>query len=186
MAIELIGKIKPKNNGAFPLVDAEDVEMPDGTRLSKFKGGVTSVNGQTGDVKITVTDGKDGEDGTDGFSPSISVTAITGGHRVSITDAKGTTTFDVMDGEDGEGASITVDDEISETSENPVQNKVIFTTLRDLYVQVGKQLLPAVTAEDNGKVLQVANGVWKSVSVADSAVKTYIDEYISSALGGEY
>ena len=45
-------------------------------------------------------------------------------------------------------------------------------------------LLPAAT--DNGHILQVANGVWKSVSVADSAVKTYIDEYISSALGGEY
>lgn len=33
MAISLIGKIKPKNNGDFPLVDAVDVEMPDGTRL---------------------------------------------------------------------------------------------------------------------------------------------------------
>lgn len=39
MAIELISKIKPKNNGTFPLVDAADVEMPDGTRLSEFNGG---------------------------------------------------------------------------------------------------------------------------------------------------
>lgn len=35
MAIELIGKIKPKNNGSFAMVDAADVEMPDGTRLSE-------------------------------------------------------------------------------------------------------------------------------------------------------
>lgn len=39
MAIDLIDKIKPKNNGSFPLVDAVDVEMPDGTRLSEWKGG---------------------------------------------------------------------------------------------------------------------------------------------------
>ena len=33
MAITLIDKIKPKNNGTFPLVDAADVLMPDGKRL---------------------------------------------------------------------------------------------------------------------------------------------------------
>ena len=33
MSIELIDKIKPKNNGNFPLVDACDVEMRDGRRL---------------------------------------------------------------------------------------------------------------------------------------------------------
>lgn len=38
MPITLIDKIKPKNNGGFPLVDAEDVLMPDGvTRLSEYK-----------------------------------------------------------------------------------------------------------------------------------------------------
>lgn len=39
MAIDLIDKIKPKNNGSFALVDAVDVEMPDGTRLSEWEGG---------------------------------------------------------------------------------------------------------------------------------------------------
>ena len=33
MAIELIAKIKPKNNGSFPMADAVDVEMPDGLRV---------------------------------------------------------------------------------------------------------------------------------------------------------
>lgn len=38
MPITLIDKIKPKNGGSFPLVDAEDVLMPDGvTRLSEYK-----------------------------------------------------------------------------------------------------------------------------------------------------
>ena len=42
--------------------------------------------------------GADGADGADGVSPTVTVTGITGGHRVTITDATGTETFDVMDG----------------------------------------------------------------------------------------
>lgn len=36
MAIELISKIKPKNGASYPMVDAADVAMPDGTRLNEF------------------------------------------------------------------------------------------------------------------------------------------------------
>ena len=39
--------------------------------------------------------------GEDGVSPTVEVQEITGGHRVIITDADGSKTFDVMDGEDG-------------------------------------------------------------------------------------
>lgn len=42
-----------------------------------------------------------GDTGDDGFSPVVTVTTITGGHEVSIEDANGTQTFDVMDGQDG-------------------------------------------------------------------------------------
>ena len=45
--------------------------------------------------------GQMGQDGEDGYSPTVSVTTITGGHRVTITDASGAHSFDVMDGEDG-------------------------------------------------------------------------------------
>ena len=60
---ELISGITPKNNGAFPLVHAKDVEMPDGTRLSELTipdGGnsVKTVNGiapdQNGNVALTL------------------------------------------------------------------------------------------------------------------------------------
>ena len=40
----------------------------------------------------------------DGVSPTVVVTPISGGHRVSITDENGTKTFDVMNGKNGEGA----------------------------------------------------------------------------------
>lgn len=39
-----------------------------------------------------------GKPGEDGVSPTVSVTEIEGGHRVTITDANGTQVFDVMDG----------------------------------------------------------------------------------------
>lgn len=38
MSIELIDKIKPKNNGSFPLVEAHDIQMPDGSRLDTWEG----------------------------------------------------------------------------------------------------------------------------------------------------
>lgn len=49
------------------------------------------------------TPGTPGTDGEDGFSLTVAVTDITGGHRVTITDATGPHTFDVMDGQDGTG-----------------------------------------------------------------------------------
>ena len=87
MSVELIDKIKPKNNGGFALVDAADVEMPDGKRLSEF---------------------------------------------------------------------------------NPGSG------------------LPEVSEADEGKIFSVVDGKLVLVPVADSAVKTYVDDYISSALEGDY
>lgn len=73
----------------------------DGTHTATVYDGQQGETGATGAQGPAGKDGKDGENGTDGISPTISVTDITGGHRVSITGAGGTQTFDVMDGEDG-------------------------------------------------------------------------------------
>lgn len=48
--------------------------------------------------------GATGAAGAKGFSPTVAVATITGGHRVTITDATGANAFDVMDGTDGFGA----------------------------------------------------------------------------------
>lgn len=58
--------------------------------------GADGQNGQDGQ------NGRDGQDGQDGVSPTVSVTEITGGHSVSVTDKNGTQTFSVMDGAQGE------------------------------------------------------------------------------------
>lgn len=61
---------------------------------------ITLSDGKTFD--LFVYNGKDGN-GKNGISPTISVEEITGGHRLTITDAAGTQTVDVLDGEDLQG-----------------------------------------------------------------------------------
>ena len=48
-------------------------------------------------------DGAPGQDGTDGVSPEVTITSITGGHTITITDADHPSgqSFNVMDGTDG-------------------------------------------------------------------------------------
>lgn len=76
-------------------VKPEDVEEAVRAALQEAK--------ESGDFK-----GEPGNDGEDGFSPVVTVTAISGGHRVSITDENGTKTFNVMNGSDGVSPTIAV------------------------------------------------------------------------------
>ena len=65
-----------------------------------------------GDPGHTPQKGVDYADGQDGVSPTVSVTDISRGHRVTITDGTGDHTFDVFDGVvdvSGSGVAITVD-----------------------------------------------------------------------------
>ena len=80
----ILGITKTKTQG---LVDTYTIAYTNGS-TSTF----TVTNGKDG------KDGTDGTDGTDGVSPTISVSNITGGHRITITDKNGTKTVDVMDG----------------------------------------------------------------------------------------
>lgn len=59
--------------------------------------------GAKGDPGSKGDPGAKGDPGNNGVSPEVTITTITGGHRVTITDADHPTgqSFDVMDGEDG-------------------------------------------------------------------------------------
>jgi len=46
--------------------------------------------------------------------------------------------------------------------------------------------IPEIAEGDNGKIMQVKNGVWTAVNIEESSVKTFVDEYINSALEGDY
>jgi hypothetical protein len=62
-------------------------------------------NGVNGRDGVDGTNGTNGTNGQDGYSPTVVVTDITGGHQVTITDVNGPHTFDVMDGTGGGGSS---------------------------------------------------------------------------------
>ena len=60
-------------------------------------------------------DGQPGEPGQPGYSPTIIVTETDNGHKVTVTDESGSTSFDVTDGKNGEpgkdgkdGTSVTI------------------------------------------------------------------------------
>lgn len=72
-----------------------------------IKGSINSLNTYHTDAymvavkngyKGTEAEWLDSLNGKDGFSPTITVTDITGGHRVTITDANGSKSIDIMNG----------------------------------------------------------------------------------------
>jgi YD repeat-containing protein len=91
MPIEIIDKIKPKNNGSFPLVDAADVQMPNGERLTetlaeKPKPSTIDLSRLDPDAenKGVIT-----ETLTDGTTKETKLTYDEGGNITEIEDADG-------------------------------------------------------------------------------------------------
>lgn len=97
-------------------------------------------------------------DGADGISPNVNVQQIDGGHMVSITDREGTKQFSIMDGAPGDSSTGIIDSELSSTSENPLQNKVIKmlldqkANLSDL-ISVDDSIRPSSTNPVQNKII---------------------------------
>lgn len=86
-AVSAEGVISWTNNGGKTNPQPVNIKGPQGDKGDTGATGATGPTGQTGPA------------GVPGISPSITITDITGGHRVTITDADGQHSFDVMDGE---------------------------------------------------------------------------------------
>jgi hypothetical protein len=71
---------------------------PEGPEGPAGPAGPAGPEGPAGPAGQPGAPGKDGEPGQDGYSPTVAVINIEGGHRVTITDKGGAKTFDVMDG----------------------------------------------------------------------------------------
>ena len=69
---------------------------PQGIQGDPGEKGEQGIRGEKGEQGIQ------GEKGSDGVSPTFGVSVIGNGHRITLTDANRTTTFDVMNGERGE------------------------------------------------------------------------------------
>lgn len=100
----------PEGKQGVPGTDGVGIQSVEQTTTSTEDGGtnvvtVTKTDGTTSTFYVRNgsrgSTGPSGSDGQDGVSPLVSVSKITGGHRVSIQDADGTNSFDVMDGKDG-------------------------------------------------------------------------------------
>ncbi len=55
------------------------------------------------DSEITINDG---EKGVDGYSPTVAISNITNGKRISITDKNGTKTADILNGTNGKDGAV--------------------------------------------------------------------------------
>ena len=91
---------------------------------------------------IYLPEGPGGDPGENGVSPTVAVSAITGGHRITITDVKGTKNVDVMDGEDGspgkDGTSVTVKS-VSESTADGGSNVVTFSDGKTVTIKNGSK-----------------------------------------------
>lgn len=110
-----LGTQGPQGNpGVSPTISV--IEIAGGHRLT-----ITDANGSKtvdimdGEVGKTGAPGQigqtgaPGDPGKDGVSPTLAITNITGGHRLTIKDAAGTKTVDILDGSDGrDGVSPTI------------------------------------------------------------------------------
>ena len=81
-------------SSANPSVEVTKTGTDDAPNFAFAFSGLKGAQGEQGPT------GADGQDGQDGVSPEVTITTITGGHRITITDADHPSgqSFDVMDG----------------------------------------------------------------------------------------
>ncbi|MDE6670894.1 MAG: collagen-like protein [Ruminococcus sp.] len=134
-----------------------------GIQGEKGDKGEQGLQGIQGEIGLT---GESGKDGVDGFSPIIEVCENTEtSYRLMIKDK--TNTFKTpnlkgLNGVSGSGTSVTIDSELSGTSENPVQNKVISVEISTLKNQISN-------LNDLISTLQTGGGNLKFTTLFDSS-----------------
>lgn len=140
-------------------VDGQDGKSAYETWLSLGNSGteidfIASLKGEQG---LHGLRGEKGADGTDGFSPEIEVSENTEtSYRLLITNRTNTFETPNLKGFSGGGTDITVDSELSGTSENPVQNKVISGEISALQNQISNLNDLISSIQTGGGSLQTA------------------------------
>lgn len=127
-----------------------------GLRGEKGKTGLAGEKGDKGDTGEQGIQGENGRDGIDGFSPEIKVSENTEtSYRLLITNKTNTFETPNLKGISGGGTDITVDSELSGTSENPVQNKVISCEILALQNQISNLNDLVSSIQTGGGSLQI-------------------------------
>lgn len=92
-------------NGADGAKGTDGAKGPQGDPGPAGPVGPEGPKGPEGPAGPAGADGATGPAGADGFSPTVATTAIDNGTRVTITDASGAHTFDVLNGTGGGGSA---------------------------------------------------------------------------------
>ena len=133
--------------------------------------GIQGIQGDTGPAGPA---GADGADGADGFSPIATVTQTATGATISITDAQGTTTATVSNGQDAPvytaGANIQINNGVisaTDTTYSPFDGATSSTAGT-------AGLVPAPLAGDQTKFL-AGDGTWQAVQGGSSVTTFYLN-----------
>lgn len=137
-----------------------------GIQGEKGDKGDTGAKGEKGDKGDTGASGRDGTAGADGISPTVSITVITGGHRITITDADGQHSVDVMDGDD---YALTQQDkaDIAGLVNIPVDDVQVNG---GSVVSNGVAAIPMASSDDYG-VVKINN--YQGIRISGGALSTY-------------
>lgn len=122
-------------------IDCGNIQGPKGDKGDTGPQGLRGIQGEkgaTGERGATGPQGKQGAAGATGAAATITIGTVTTsapGTAASVTN-RGTPSAAVLDfvlpkGKDGADGNVTVDEELSSTSTNPVQNKVIYNALQN-------------------------------------------------------
>lgn len=133
--------------------------------------GIDYFDGTDGKTPVKGIDYFDGRDGRtpikgvdyfDGISPTVNVSPITNGNRVTITDVNGSHPFDVLNGTDGQGGNVSPSDIADAVedylAENPIDttNKLQFIESNDFKLTNSLQAIIA-DIDNFNKVMYMGN-----------------------------
>ena len=142
------GVISWSNNGGLPNPASISIRGP---------------QGETGPTGAQGPSGSNGADGDDGVSPTISITNIAGGHRVTITDAEHPSgqSFDVMDGAgNGDMTSATYDPDSAVASAGGIPSYVADAISESSAVEKTANRVTAMSAASTDAQYPTAKAVW--------------------------
>ena len=117
--------------------------------------GVTSIS-VDGDVVATINDGSKGDKGNDGHSPTVTATKSGTTTTISVDGTSVATINDGVKGDTGESGVYIGTTQPSDSNVN-------------IWIDpsgISSDILPNVTAQDNGKVLTVVNGAWNKAEAS--------------------
>lgn len=152
-----------------PETDVLTLGIPKGETGARGPAGADGGPGPRGE------DGAPGTPGADGFSPTVSIVDIPGGHRITITDAEGPHSFDVMDGQGGGGSGgvfwaeygVTTNAEIeaAQAADQIVMCEYNSDYYRMVYLEAGYALFNTMSGA-NELVLECDTDAWSNSSMS--------------------